>query len=813
MASNIVTRENLEFLGLPVPGIQYVLEVCNSPPDRKVGRKRRRNLILEVPMRHLSSTVLQAESLTGEYCFLLELDRREDVDAAFDQPITIKVEIIDRLGRHTRTLYTADYLVVYKSKVCAVEIKSDQELSKLVCDRPEDWRVDGNDYRYLPAIQQFGAMGIEHVVVPTSTFNTIRADNLGILNTARHAIDTRRYRKARAGLMQLLRDEETMLLADILERVGDTDSTPVLQLINSGDLFADLDNVTLSDPSSAWISVDPSLVRIAQDAISNLACLMETTALDATDIIGPGQELEVGTRLLIAQRLSKVNRRGKEVSARTVRRYRSDLAKSGGNPLSLQPKWANCGNHEPRTGNVHLAYLTECIHAGKGDPAHISTDQCFRQYKNGFEKAREDLGFCDTRAVGRSTFYNYWNRVAYRSDDSYRKGGRRLKNAEEDSFDPKTKSMVVSRPFAVAHIDHWKCDFFLVVGVVNGKLIVARPWLTAMVDAFSGEVLAIWLSFANPSRKSCTMVIRDCVRRHGRLPEMVVVDGGSDFRSAHFQVMLATLHVVRCERPPEDPRFGQEVERLFGAFKERFARGLPGFGISIEKSRAVSAAFKSERKATLSLLDAFNVLEAYVFHGYNHSPKPGENSSRYALKERALRYYPHCGKSASWDLKFLIATSIEAPGNGYRLWPGRGLHVDDKWYTSSRLTAYRGYKKDLTVRLEPYADCVVYVCIEGKWLVCMHSKAKLQFAMAERSLLMASAERSDLRAVRKELENEMTRCAASIVDQKLEEIAKRKESEPADAKGESSSDNEGNASDERVLFNFDDIEPYANDFL
>ncbi len=811
MASNIVTRENLEFLGLPVLGIQYVLEVCNSPPDRKVGRKRRRNLILEVPMRSLSSTVLQAESLTGEYCFLLELDRHEDVVAAFDQPITIKVEIIDRLGRHTRTMYTADYLVVYKSKVCAVEIKSDQELSELVCHRPEDWRIDGTDYRYLPAIQQFGAMGIEHVVIPTSTFETIRADNLGILNAARHAIDTRRYRKARAGLMQLLRDEETMLLADILERVGDTDTTPILQLINSGDLFADLDNVTLSDPSSAWISVDPSLVRIAQDAISNLACLMETTALDATDIIDPGQELEVATRLLIAQGLSKVNRRGKEVSARTVRRYRCDLEKSRGNPLSLQPKWANCGNHEPRTGNLHLVYLTECIHAGKGDPAHTSTDQWFQRYKSGFEKARNDLGFFDTRAVGRSTFYNYWNRAIYRNDDSYHKGGRRLENAEADSFDPKTKSMVVSRPFAVAHIDHWKCDFFLVVGVVNGKLIVARPWLTAMVDAFSGEVLAIWLSFTNPSRKSCTMVIRDCVRRHGRLPEMIVVDGGSDFRSAHFQVMLATLHVVRCERPPEDPRFGQEVERLFGAFKERFARGIPGFGISIEKARAVSATFKSERRATLSLLDAFNVLEAYVFQGYNHSPKPGENSSRYALKERALRYYPHCGHSTSWDLKFLIATSIEAPGKGYTLWSGRGLHVNDKWYTSSRLTAYRGYKKDLTVRLEPYADCVVYVCIEGKWLVCMNSKAKLQFAMAERSLLMASAERSDLSAVRRELENEMTRCVASIVDQKLEEISRRKESGAADAKGKDSSESEGSPSAECVLFNFDDIEPYAND--
>ncbi|AIF46128.1 hypothetical protein HY57_02100 [Dyella japonica A8] len=611
--------------------------------------------------------------------------------------------------------------------------------------------------------------------------------------------------------MQLLHDEQTMLLADILERVGDTDTTPILQLIDSGDLFADLDGVTLSDPASVWVSVDPNLASIAQESSANLSLYLNSTELEADGFIDPHYSLEVATRLLVAQGLSKLNKHGKPLSDRTIRRHRSAFTKGQGNPIALQPKWANCGNHELRISNLHQTYLSECIHSGKSDPDHPSTEKCFRKYEREFEEAREFLGFYDTRPIARSTFYKYWDTTSYRDDDSRSKGGRRLANADAESLEPTAKSLVVSRPFAVAHIDHWKCDFFLVVGIVNGKVIVARPWLTAMVDAFSGEVLAIWLSFANPSRRSCTMVIRDCVRRHNRLPEMIVVDGGSDFRSVHFQVMLATLGVVRCERPPEDPRFGQEVERLFGAFKERFARGLPGFGISIEKSRAVSAAFKSEKRATLSLLDGFNVLEAYVFHGYNHSPKPGENSSRYAMKEKALRLYPHCGRPIDWDIKFLIATSIEAPGRDYTLWPGRGLHVNDKWYTSSRLKAYRGFKKQLIVRLEPYADSVIYVYIDGKWLVCLNSQAKLQFAMTERSLLMATAERSDLRAVRRELENEMTRYAAAIVDQKLEEIASQRSSHPEPASNESVSTEDSDGVTRRVLFNFDDIEPFANE--
>jgi putative transposase len=723
------------------------------------------------------------------------------------------VQITDRLGRNTRTQYTADYLVVYKTKVCAVEIKADSDLAELLANRPEDWKYENGRYRYVPAQKYFGAMGIEHSVTPISAFNTIRADNLNILSSVRRAPETRRYRKFRNGLMHLLRDEETMLMADILERIGDTDTTPILQLIDSGLVFADLDNATLSDPSSVWVSIDPNLVGIAHEASENLANVLNGNALGASDIIDPMYELEVATRLLVAEGLSKTNRHGKVVSSRTIRRHRSALKKGQGNPVSLQPKWANCGNRDLRICLMHQTYLEECIHQYKKDSTHPSIYQCFRTYVKAFDEARLTLDFFDDRPICRASFYNIWHRTPHRNEDSYCKGGRRLENAEADAIDPSHRSIVASRPFAVAHIDHWKCDFFLVVGIVNGKVITARPWLTAMVDAFSGEVLAIWLSFANPSRKSCTMVIRDCVRRHGKLPEMIVVDGGSDFRSCHFQVMLATLGIVRCERPPEDPRFGNEVERVFGAFKERFARGLPGYGISIEKARAISSSCRSHKRATLSLLDAFNTLESYVFNGYNHSPKPGESSSRVALKERALRYYPHCGRATSWDLKFLIATSIEAPASGYKLWPGRGLHVDEKWYTSSKLAAYRGYKKELTVRLEPYADSVIYVCIEGKWLICMTSRAKFQFAMSERSLLMASAERSDLSAVRKELENEMTRYAASIVNQRLDEISKRGESKPADSENQEPASGESTYPGNRTLFNFDDIEPYANESL
>lgn len=806
-----LTAESLRRLNLPTAGLTYILDTGVSPPSRKVGRKRRRNLIFDVPLRSLPKVVLQAESMTGEFHFLVELDRRKDLLAVFDQPITIKIGITDSIGRRTRTTYTADYLVVDERRVCAYEIKADNELERLVRERPSDWLIDSGGHHYLPAAEYFKALGIHLIVVPVSSLSSLRADNLRLLSSVRDVPDTKRYRKVRQGIRDLFKHESTMRVCDLLERIGDPDETPILQLLNSEELFADFDRVTLSDPSSVWISTTLDGATIAQESAKGLADLLRSSNLSTQDVMDPRYEAEVAARLAIIQGMSRLNGRGKSLSDRAIRRLRKAFRVSGGDIRSIVPQWSNCGSNDPLIGVVHQTFLEAFIRAGKGDQTDPSISSCFDAYAKAFPQAKLDLGFFDDRPVCRSSFYTYWKKTPLRAEDSFSRGGRRLENAQADSFDPASKAIVATRPFAVAHIDHWKTDLHLVVGYINGAKITKRAWLTAMVDAFSGEVLAVWLSFSDPSKKACTMVIRDCVRRHGRLPEMVITDGGSDFRSSHFFVMLATLGVVRCERPPEDPRFGQQVERLFKDFKERFVRGLPGFGISIERARAVSAAFKAHKNSTLTLLEAFEAIEAFAFQGHNNGLKPGELSSRLAIRLKADRLYPHGGRKVAWDLKLLIATSIESPDSNYKLWTGRGIHVYDKWYSSPRLLEYRGYKKDLTVRLEPYADSVIYVCIEGQWLECRHSEAPLQAAMSESSLMFRTAEHHDLSALRAELTNDMNRCAAEIVNEKLREIADRNalgSSTPAqpDATVEAPPE-----SSTFMPFDFDDIEPYENE--
>ncbi len=93
------------------------------------------------------------------------------------------------------------------------------------------------------------------------------------------------------------------------------------------------------------------------------------------------------------------------------------------------------------------------------------------------------------------------------------------------------------RPFEICHIDHTQLDIELVCSRTGRPL--GRPWATLLIDAYSRRILAIYLTFDEPSYRSCMMVLRICVQRFSRFPETIVVDGGAEFGSTYFETLLA----------------------------------------------------------------------------------------------------------------------------------------------------------------------------------------------------------------------------------------------------------------------------------
>ena len=104
------------------------------------------------------------------------------------------------------------------------------------------------------------------------------------------------------------------------------------------------------------------------------------------------------------------------------------------------------------------------------------------------------------------------------------------------------------RPFEIGHIDHTQADVWAVCSQ-TGR-ILGRPWISFLTDAFSRRILALHLTFDPPSYRSCMMILRECVRRHSRLPQILVLDGGSEFESTYFEALLARCEVTKKSRPP-----------------------------------------------------------------------------------------------------------------------------------------------------------------------------------------------------------------------------------------------------------------------
>ncbi len=134
---------------------------------------------------------------------------------------------------------------------------------------------------------------------------------------------------------------------------------------------------------------------------------------------------------------------------------------------------------------------------------------------------------------------------------------------------------------------------------------------------FRGRCLAIHLTFDPPSYRSCMMILRDCVRKHARLPQTVVIDGGAEFRSTYFETLLARFECIKKTRPPAKARFGSICERLFGTTNSQFVHNLRGNTQISRNVRNVTKSVNPKGQATWTFGELFDRLEEYLFDIYD----------------------------------------------------------------------------------------------------------------------------------------------------------------------------------------------------
>lgn len=196
---------------------------------------------------------------------------------------------------------------------------------------------------------------------------------------------------------------------------------------------------------------------------------------------------------------------------------------------------------------------------------------------------------------------------------------------------------------------------------LTGRLL-GRPWLTLLMDAFSRRGRAFYLTFDPPSYRSCMMILRECVRRHGRLPQIIVIDGGAEFRSTYFETLLARYECIKKTRPPAKARFGSVCERLFGTTNTQFIHNLRGNTQITRNVRQVTRSVNPKGLAAWTLGDLYDRVSEYLYEVYDSIDHPalGETprqAFQAGLEAGGLR--PQ--RMIPYDQEFLIATLPTTP--------------------------------------------------------------------------------------------------------------------------------------------------------
>jgi transposase InsO family protein len=308
------------------------------------------------------------------------------------------------------------------------------------------------------------------------------------------------------------------------------------------------------------------------------------------------------------------------------------------------------------------------------------------------------------------------------------------------------------RPFQIAHIDHTLIDLQMIGkrypkrrgkrGKKRYGRNYGRLWWTTMVDSYSRRILAQYVSYDPPSYRSCLMVIRECVRRHQRLPQTFVVDNGVDFRSCFFKFFAADFKIAIKFRPKGQPRYGSVQERAFGTANTQFFHVLFG---NTKISKDVRLVVKSHNPLKLAVWNfeaLVPALDKWSYDTYDRQSHAALGMSpREAFQDGLLRhgYFPNT--LIPYSEKFLYLTSpTTKKGTAKVIQNGPYVVINYIKYFSPLMCSSKVIGTQVEVRYDPFDVSHAWAKIGKEYAEC-RSEYYSEFSGKSERLIRMAADR------------------------------------------------------------------------
>jgi len=620
-------------------------------------------------------------------------------------------------------------------------------------------------------------------MVSTAKLNRVLVRNLEFLDDFFRDPNPNIPSEQRKKLIGLIREWPGITIESVRQQLGKEVLDPLFGLIVSGEIYVDLEHQLISEQESAQL-FDSEEVAKALQIIGDKAPgtgkeessringhefkngPASETSVPRTDILAPDyapkpspcpdESARTGNRsadaLALIQRASSkdiaiANQRHtylndpdlaeqSRVPERNLRRWRLRFWQAeelyGQGYVGLLPRYSRQGNHTARLPVQVYDLADHVIREVFMTPKRVSKMFVYGRFANRCQEA----GFQAPSYV--------WLLKSIRKLRAYEvklaREGKRAAYALEFSTKPLSakNDNHGDFPWQVVHIDHTEVDVEL-VDEASG-LELGRPWLTLMFDAYSRRVLCFVVSFDAPSVTTLKLLLRECVRRHSRLPSGLVLDWGKEFGSEFFETLTAMFQIRIIKRPPHQARHGCVIESEFGKLNKAFFHNLQGNTQNTRNVRQLTKSIDPRRSAVWSLEGLFEILNRFCFEVHDHRLHAGIGTTPAEAYERGMAMAgSRPSRRVEYDESFKLLTMATTPKGTARIQPGLGVKIRYFYYWAEEMRDPQWEGKEVPVRYDQEDLGVAYARIAGQWLRCISCHYDALKRKSEKQLKLAVA--------------------------------------------------------------------------
>ena len=788
-------------LRLP-PEAQSVIEnIRSSEPARLVGGGRR-SVAGRYPSRKMGVTI-QFESHRVELGFIRELEHDPDVLEYYDQPPSFHLEYRSACGRRVVAKHTADFFVIRTNGGEWWECKTEDDLAELESKQPNRYcrKADGG-WSCTPGESYASQFGFSYRIRSSSEVNWVFQRNMLFLEDYLRFGSPQMEGSAAEVVRAQVSEQPGISLKDLFDVTqGKADRGNVYALIVRDELWMDLHSELLTEPERAhvfssrdqagayealaesscqrarsvtlrvgmavsWDSQTWRIVNVGDGAVGLLGqdrsvvevpiegfeALVTQGRITASGGSEPNSEAKCLLAGASEAALNVANNRVVLVRSKLAGDLHESMLRV--NERTLRGWIARYKMAEEAYGCGYVGLLTHVHRRGNRnrrlpqETQHLLSESIENDYATLKQKSRFACWAalqlkCKDAGLQSPSYTTFCQQVNSRPKfgEIRKRQGPRAAYAYEPFYWALTQTTPRhgDRPLEVGHIDHTELDVEVVCSQTGRAL--DRPWITLLTDAFSRRVLSVYLSFDDPSYRSCMMVLRECVRRHARLPQILVVDGGPEFHSIYFETLLARYESTKKTRPPAKPRFGSVCERMFGTSNTQFVHNLLGNTQITRNVRQVTKSVDPRRHAAWTLRELHARLCEYLFEVYDtidhpalgQSPRDGFLAGIERSGSRHWRMIPY-------DRDFLLSTLPTTRKGTVRVCPGRGVKVHHIYYWSDAFRDPELERKQIAIRYDPFDAGIAYAFVRGQWVQCHSEYHAVLRGRSEKEVMLATKE-------------------------------------------------------------------------